>query len=127
MPAIAPLPSSSAKLDLDKLSKEEKLAASAYVLSRKDIPLPPAPTLKDTFAWAKDDVMRSIERIKKGEPHRFANLFGSLGGMGGAVTGAAIGRLLGERQAWATVLAGAVIGTYPPALAGFLLDKVVDR
>ena len=120
--ALQPL---SEPLDLTKLDKGERLAAAAFVLS-KDYPVPEAPTLRQLASWGADDVKAALQRIKKGEPHRFANLFGSIGGTSGALLGGAVSKFTSDRAGWAAVLIGTTVGTYPPAIGGFLIDRIID-
>ena len=114
-------------MDISNLDSGQKLAAAAFVLSRKDMPIPAPPTVRHMIEMGGDDIGRAIERIKKGEPHRFANLFGAVGATSGGALGAAIGTMLGDRNAWAATLLGIVSGAYPSAIAGLVIDKVIDR
>lgn len=113
-------------MDLTTLPRDQKLAAALYVLSREDLPLPDPPKVRDMLELGAGDVTRSIDRIRGGEPHRFANLFGAIGGTSGGAFGAAIGKLLPERGAWTATLIGTIVGTYPPAIVGAAIDRVID-
>jgi len=114
-------------MDISKLDSGQKLAAAAFVLSREDLPIPAPPTVRSMIDMGSNDIARAIDRIKKGEPHRFANLFGAIGATSGGAIGAALGAMMGDRKAWTATLIGIVSGAYPPALAGFVIDKVADR
>ncbi len=116
----------SSPIDLTKLAPEEKALAVAYVLSREDIKLPTAPTTQAMVQMARDDIRRSLQRFKEGKPNRFANLFGSIGALGGVVAASIASKNKDDRGKWSAVIVGATIGTYPAAFAGFLIDKVVD-
>jgi hypothetical protein len=113
------------RLDLNELSSGEKAAAAAFVLAQ-GYPVPPPPGVGQVLSWARDDIERAVDRVRSSEPHRFANLFGSVGQAGGALTGAVIGKLLPDRGAWTALLVGTLLGAYPPAIAGAAIDKLVD-
>ena len=112
--------------DLTKLPKDEKLLASLYVLSRPDIDIPPPLSEAELLKIGGDDIARAIERIVQRKPHRLANLLGGIGGTSGSALGSFLGRGFSERGRWKAILAGAIIGTYPPAIAGAIVDKIID-
>lgn len=90
------------------------------------MPVPAAPSLRELAAMGGDDIKRALQRIKNGDPHRFANLFGSIGGTGGALVASTLGKVLGNRERWTATLVGTVLGTYPPAFAGYAIDRLID-
>jgi len=123
---ISPLADPAPPTRLEDLDKGQKLAASLFVLSRDDMPQPPPPSVAELVAIGSDDVKSAVSRIRNGQPHRFANLFGSVGGTTGAAFGSALGKAFSDRGRWTTTLVGTVLGTYPPAIVGAVIDKIVD-
>jgi hypothetical protein len=110
-----------------EIPRDQRLAAALYVLSREDMPVPPPLSERDILRVGAEDVKASVSMLVHARPHAFANLFGSLGGTTGAVVGSSLGRLFGDRGRWTAIMAGTILGTYPPAFAGFAIDKVVDQ
>lgn len=110
-----------------EIPRDQRLAAALYVLSRPDLPVPPPPSERDLLVIGADDVKASVSKLVHREPHAFANLFGSVGGTTGAVMGSSLGRVFGDRGRWTAIMAGTILGTYPPAFAGFAIDKLVDQ